>query len=132
MAIDHGLSHVVRDGDIIRVTLKGAFNLEGTERYELQARRVINSFNGAPFLMLVDDTEVEGGTPDAYAHLDRFNQWQNTQALVAKAFIVKQSLLKEIIMQRTPQLKLQNTGFFDNEAAAIRWLKQQQQEKIYE
>lgn len=132
MAAGHGLSHVVRDGDIIKVTLKGAFNLEGVEHYESQARRVISSFNNAPFMMLVDDIDVEGGTPEAYAQLDRFNQWQNTQKLVAKAFVVKQSLLKEIILHRTPQLREQNTAFFDSEADALHWLKQQGKEKFEE
>lgn len=132
MAAGHGHSHVIRDGNIIRATLEGAFNLEGAGQYEKQARREIGSFNGAPFLMLVDNTEVEGGTPEAYSELDRFNQWQNTQALVAKAIIVTQSLLKEILLQRTPNLSMQNSAFFDNEAEALCWLRQQEKDKFEE
>ncbi len=122
MTRDHGHSQVVCDGNIVRVILKGAFNREGAERYEMQARAAIESLDGKPFLMLVDDTEVEGGTPDAYAALDRFNQWQSTLPLIAKAFIVQQSLLEQILLRRTPSLKAQNTAFFNNTEQALQWL----------
>ncbi|GGW73102.1 STAS/SEC14 domain-containing protein [Alteromonas halophila] len=125
MAAGHGVSQVVCDGDIILVTLSGAFNQEGIELYEQKARDAIRAMKGEPFKMLIDDSDVEGGTPEAYAALDRFNQWQNTQPLRAKAFVVKQTLLQRILMKRTPALSSQNTAFFTSKKDALAWLNEQ-------
>ncbi|MEW9797651.1 STAS/SEC14 domain-containing protein [Alteromonas sp. CYL-A6] len=122
MAAPHGKTVVCTEGSIILTSFHGAFNADGIKEYIEKVKAEIARFAGQPFKMLVDDTDIEGGTPDAYEELNRYNEWLNTQPIVAKAFVVKQSVVKDIVLSRTPALKSQQIAFFHEKAEAIDWL----------
>ncbi|MCV2884875.1 hypothetical protein OE749_09220 [Aestuariibacter sp. AA17] len=119
----HGDFSVVIQDDIIEVQLIGMFNHEGTEQYVNKVKAAVAKFDGRPFSMLIDDLKMEGGTPEAYEILNRYNTWLNNQNLVAKALIIDSEVKKFIILDRTPALKNQNARFFKSRSKAIAWLR---------
>ena len=124
MPLKHGHSVVSVENNIIISKLSGAFNRTGVERYKKNVLDAISTLNGEPFSMLVDNTEVEGGTPEAFETLDNFNTWMATQPLLAKAFVYKSSVLKGVMEQRLSSLHSVPTEFFSDLKTALDWLKQ--------
>ncbi|BDX06306.1 hypothetical protein MACH26_18270 [Planctobacterium marinum] len=72
--------------------------------------------------MLVDDIEVEGGTPEAHEELQAYNLWLSQQRIVAKAIVIDNVVTQAIIAQRTPELAQQNTRYFNHIEEASDWL----------
>lgn len=120
----HGKSSVVEAGDIIIVILQGSFNSLGVTEYACKLKTVVDNRQGRPFAMLVNDLEIEGGTPEAYDELEIINKWMNTKPLIAKAFVLNSEITKQIILKRTPSLTSQNINFFIDENQATAWLNQ--------
>ena len=121
----HGEYQASCDGAIITGKLIGSFNETGITAYTEAMTALVKAFDGKPFAMLVDLSEVEGGTPDAYAALERYNQWLTGQTLVAKAMLYQSFVQAEILFTRSPTLKKQNTELFIDKAKALVWLEQQ-------
>ena len=113
------------DERIISAAFIGSFDEIGVQNYAKKIKRLVNSFQNQPFAMLINNLEIEGGTPDAYQALDKYNEWLNQQAIIAKAFIIDNNVTKQILLARTPALKQQNIAFFENQTDAKTWLKQQ-------
>lgn len=105
----------------------GSFNELGAENFTLAMREAIVTFNGKAFSILVDDLEVIGGTPQAYAELESYNQWLNSQNMIAKAMVIDSPVTLAIIEKYAPSREKQNIAIFDNRADAIYWLKEQMQ-----
>ena len=126
----HGQIKVCEEEFIITAAYIGQFNLEGTIIGLKELRNVIESLNGAPFTMLVDDLNVEGGTPEAYAELEVFNQWLNSQKMVAKAMLINSKLQLKIIDTLVESRKVQNIESFTDRKAAMDWLKSELSNKI--
>lgn len=124
---NHGEYAVLLTGNIIETTLKGSFNEYGILAYTQSVEAQVKVLNGQPFAMLVDDFEVEGGTPQAYAVLQEYNARLNKQQIIAKAFLINSCVQKEILLQRTPALNQQNIQFFQDRDIAIQWLQSQLQ-----
>lgn len=122
MASAHGKYSVEVDGDIIDVSLSGNFNKEGIVAYSERVREAVLAMAGKPFAMLIDSRLIEGGTPDAYDALEKYNHWLSTQKLIAKAVVMKNVVAQAILAQRTPTLTKQNTLYFDNRDDAVKWL----------
>ncbi len=120
----HGRHQVELVGNILQVKLIGSFNDEGVRAYSLSVQQAIEHLKGQPFAMLIDDLDVEGGTPEAFEELDKYNLWLATKPIIAKAFIIKSLALKEIILERTPALKNQEIAFFEDHVSALAWLQQ--------
>lgn len=121
----HGQHFVQREGQVIRVKLSGSFNEAGVCAYAAEVKEIVASLSGQPFAMLIDDLDVEGGTPKAYAALNDYNEWLNQQSVIAKAFVINSLALKDIILQRTPELQRQNIAFFFSYNDAEKWLIEQ-------
>ena len=119
----HGHIDIKVDGNIVTATYIGQFNHEGITKGISVLRNTVEQFNGAPFAMLVDDLAVEGGTPEAYAELELFNQWVNTQSMVAKAMLIHSKLKLKIIDSLVQSRKQQNIRLFDSHVEAYNWLK---------
>lgn len=120
----HGGSEVTTEGPIIIVRLKGLFNDLGVKRFTDAVRAFVATLNGAAFGILINDLELEGGTPEAYAELEQYNQWLNTQRLVAKAMVIDSSMKKDLINKLSPSRAKQNIEYFTSEEDALNWLKQ--------
>ncbi len=123
--MEHGGHSIVVNGNIIVLKLTGAFNEYGVFKFTQDVKGVIESFNGKIFSILVNNLELLGGTPEAYAELEKYNKWLNNQNMVAKAMVIKSSATLGIINSLVPSIKLQNMKDFDNKYEAIEWLKSQ-------
>lgn len=123
--VAHGQFDVSSHGQIILVKLAGSFNCAAIKAYAQAVKDKIAGLKGQEFAMLINDVNVEGGTPEAYDALNDYNAWLNEQAIVAKAFILSSLALKDIILKRTPELQHQNIAFFESSNTAITWLEQQ-------
>ncbi|MBO9489566.1 hypothetical protein J7384_04240 [Endozoicomonas sp. G2_1] len=121
----HGEFEVSLDGNIICCKLSGSFNEQGSLAYQKQTKDLILSFDKQPFGMFIDIVDIEGATPDAYSSLDIDHIWQLSRPLIAKAYLVKSLVYRDIFMRQSTVLEQQNSQFFTNKAEAIAWLKQQ-------
>jgi hypothetical protein len=75
--------------------------------------------------MLVDDTKLNGFTPEAYEIIEDNNKWLNRQNLIAKAFLMEGSVQAELDSYFIPSKKEQNITVFTELESAITWLKDQ-------
>ncbi|GMM85078.1 hypothetical protein MTsN2n4_23050 [Pseudoalteromonas sp. MTN2-4] len=126
----HGrFSTTLLENNIISAKLIGSFNERGCFNYTESVKHIVNALNGEPFAMLIDDLELEGGTPEAYQTLQAYNVWLNTQSIIAKAFIVNDRMTKHIILQRSPALLEQKIAFFETHEEAESWLSLQLYQK---
>lgn len=123
--VAHGECFVEREGNLIKARLKGMFNFSGGKQYTEGVQRCVEELNGEPFAILVNNLEVEGATPKAYQELERYNQWLNTQNMVAKAMVIQSKLQEGMIDSYSPARQEQNTRSFADEVSAMEWLKQQ-------
>lgn len=124
MSFLHGQFDVSTEENIILVKLVGSFNREGTCAYISRVKDVIQGFNGEPFAMMINDLELEGGTPEAYEALNEYNQWLNALPIIAKAFVIDNDAKKHIILANAPAITHQNIAFFKTQEDAISWLKE--------
>ncbi|MFY8274845.1 STAS/SEC14 domain-containing protein [Pseudoalteromonas sp. SSDWG2] len=124
MSLSHGTTHVELHDGIIEVAFIGSFNIYGVQAFVQKVKDIVSQLGEQEFAMLIDNTKVEGGTPEAYDELNRYNEWLCTQAMVAKAFVMESSMAISILLQRTPSLAKQNVEFFTNVEDARQWLKQ--------
>jgi len=120
---EHGEALIHIEENIIVAKLIGSFNKEGAKKYTSGMKKAVKELQGESFLMLVNDLELEGGTPGALQELEEYNYWLTTQKLIAKAMVVKSNMLIEVIDKFSPSQKLQKYAFFDNEKDACTWLK---------
>jgi hypothetical protein len=123
MSYCHGEVKISLTDNIITATFIGSFNYEGAVEYSRRIKSIVSSLEERPFVMIIDNTELEGGTPEGFEELEAFNSWLNQTQLKAKAFIMTSGVQKRIIESRTPSLSLQNTCFFSNYQEANEWLK---------
>ncbi|NMP30234.1 hypothetical protein HII17_01560 [Thalassotalea sp. M1531] len=121
----HGIFQVTLDNHIIECVLKGSFNEVGCLAYTTRVKEEVTALNGQPFAMLIDDLDLEGGTPEAYEVLNQYNHWLSNHPLAAKALIINSIIQKEIMLQQAPSLKSQNIEFFTDKEDAKKWLNKQ-------
>ncbi len=121
----HGQISVYLEGQIIHVNLKGQFNELGVREFTNKIKECVSEVGEYPFAILINDLEMEGGTPEAYQELELYNRWLNTQNLVAKAMVIESALQLKMIDRYSPSREKQNIQSFTNEAEALRWLQQE-------
>jgi len=119
----HGEVQICFENNIISATLIGSFNEEGAIKYTEGIKNIVKSLEGKKYAILVDNSDMEGGTPEAYQVLEQYNQWLNRTNLVAKAIIVKTLITTELIKTLSPSIKLQTTKSFKNKKLALQWLQ---------
>ncbi len=125
--IPHGEIKLTTQGGIIIARYVGQFNLQGLQIGVDNIRAIIDQFNNEPFAMLIDDLDLIGGTPEAYAELERFNQWLGTQKLIAKATVIDSSVKLKIIDSLVCSRATQNHQAFSDVPTALSWLSDQLQ-----
>ena len=123
MNIEHGEVIITTHNNIIIVKLIGGFNEFGAKKYTNGVKELVANFNGENFSILINNLEMEGGTPEAYDELEQYNKWLNTQKLTAKAMVISSIAAAHIIDHLSPSRKLQRCKSFDNEADAMHWLE---------
>lgn len=123
MSHEHGETKVALEGSLIRAKFIGSFNPAGVKAYASKIEGLLTQLNGQPFIMLIDNLQLVGGTPEAYKVLDEYNQWLNGQNLVAKAIVISSEFKAKIIDSLTPALKTQNMRYFTEKKEALDWLE---------
>lgn len=118
----HGQSDIHIEGNVIYVKLTGAFNEEGCKLYVEKVKSVILGFNNAPVKMLIDNCDLEGGTPDAYKCLDEYNIWCRDQNIIAKAIVTENIPVTSIIQKNVPSFRETEVEFFTDKEKALLWL----------
>lgn len=119
----HGQSKVYLKDDIIFSKLSGMFNDLGAEKFTNDVKRLVLLLGDRPFGILIDDLDLEGGTPEAYAILEEYNQLLNTKFLKAKAMVMSSNAHKDIINKLSPSRKKQNIQYFLIEGETVTWLQ---------
>jgi len=119
----HGEVSFTLQDNIIIATLVGSFNEFGAEKYTEGLKGYINDFAQESFAILVDNSLMDGGTPEAYQVLEKYNQWLNTTSMVAKAIVVQSLVTNELIEFLSPSIKHQTVKCFNEKAPALKWLQ---------
>ncbi|NQZ21499.1 MAG: hypothetical protein HRT53_05520 [Colwellia sp.] len=125
MNIPHGECFISVDEDIICIKSVGAFNLEGIIKANQDVEVVVRSFGQKRFKLLIDYSEIEGATPEAYDKLNECNIWLNSQNMIAKAVVIHSAVNLTLLGIRAPARNLQNDKNFENKVTAMEWLKLQ-------
>ena len=129
----HGESSFHVDGNIITFVMKGAFNEYGFIAAVKRLKNIVASFKGEKFYILMDITEGIGGTPELYDEMNQYNEWLNSQNMIAKAIVILSKMNLDIYSARVTTNKKQNQKSFDNVPDALNWLKQVNiNNKLYE
>lgn len=123
MNIEHGESTIIAKDNIIHITLKGAFNEYGAIGVSKTTMEIIRNFNQKRFMLLVNLLSLDGATPEAFNISNEFNEWLNSQNMVAKAIVITSQAIKAIDQQWVPSKVVQNVEYFYSEDDALRWLK---------
>ncbi|GAB2705115.1 STAS/SEC14 domain-containing protein [Aliiglaciecola aliphaticivorans] len=114
------------EDNIVYQTFRGMFSGHTAATYLSETKKMINQFDGKPFAMLIDISDMLGLTPEGYEMIDKFNHWVNSQNLVAKAIVVSNDVIGKIVSERVPELKKQNVRYFHDLHDAIEWVKNTQ------
>jgi len=123
MPLSHGKVEVSLEGNVISAVFIGSFNAESVCEYGNTVKSIVMSLEDRSFVMLIDNTKLDGGTPEAFSELEAINAWVNNTRLKAKAFIINCEINKQIMLHRTPSLALQNVNFFSTHQEANAWLE---------
>lgn len=121
----HGKCLVSVKDDIIYIMAAGSFNKEGITKSIQDIQSAIETFDDRGFKLLIDFTDIEGGTPKAFVKINEFNLWLNHQKLIAKAVVFSLAMTLPLLDSRAPARKLQNNKGFENKISAIEWLNLQ-------
>ncbi len=123
--ISHGIYKITQHGNTIEVVLSGAFNEFGAIDWTEAVKNIITTYQGKPFAILMDLTQAQGATPEAFDIGERYNEWLNTQNLVAKAVVYGSKVLKDIELSIAKAKKKQHIKNFDDIEQARIWLQSQ-------
>jgi hypothetical protein len=125
MNSDHGQCDVSVDENIVYIKSIGAFNLEGILKANQDIMSAVSSLGEQSFKLLVDFSELEGATPEAFEKLNELDVWLSKQSMTAKAVIINSSMTLSILGKRVPARNSHNDKNFEGRAEAIEWLKLQ-------
>jgi len=123
--LSHGTYVLTYQNNIIEVTLSGAFNEYGVIDWTNAIKKTIASFNGEKFCILMDLRKALGGTPEAFEQANQYNDWLNSQNMVAKAVIFENAVLAEIERVMVSAKRFQKIKNFHDIIEARQWLSDQ-------
>ena len=124
MTLDHGDVSIRVENNIIIAETKGAFNEYGARKYtEAVKKEIKQRFGNSPFSMLVNIEKIDGGTPEAFVELEKYNEWLNSQQLIAKAMVTNSQTNIQLLEKYSPSRAKQNIKNFVCEKEALSWLK---------
>jgi len=121
----HGRFGLVKDGNIIIVTVKDSFNESGAITWTKALIEMIQTFNDTPFFLLMNNENYGGFTLDAFNISTEFNDWLSHQAMIAKAIVCSNSAFIDLNKKNIPTLVKQKIRYFDNIDDALDFLKSQ-------
>lgn len=126
---EHGSFSINVNQEKCRITLSliGSFNEVAINHCSLEIKKVVKSLNGAAFTLINNGETFDGATPEAYEASERFNEWLNTQNLIAKANITKSKVLAGLSEKLIDALHDQNVRFFDSVDEAEEWISEQEE-----
>jgi len=83
-----------------------------------------------PFALLVDISEVEGATPEAFDMVKHIVNRLPEMGLIAKAYVYKGPVIRGMMFQRIPELKHMDYLFFTDFDKASQWLFSEYKQKL--
>ena len=120
--LEHGNHTIEVRGNTITLTLFGEFNRQGALSYIQAMKDTIVQFAGQPIVILVDNTQLTGGTPNAYEESNNYNQWLATQKVLAVATVYSSEVFNVIDKARVTNKELLNYKAFSTSEEAQQWL----------
>jgi len=123
----HGEYHIEVINDIIKISVRGAFNDIGAKALAIDLKKTIEAYGQEPFAIMANLLDFDGGTPEVFAESDEFNAWLNSKNMMAKALIFTSPVLIAIEKTLVTSKAKQNIQYFDNTSAAKKWLDKQMQ-----
>ncbi|MBD1390156.1 hypothetical protein IC617_12010 [Neiella sp. HB171785] len=123
MNLIHGRYQVDVEDNIIHITMADSFNEFTIEAIATLIKQAVASLNDQPFYLLVDISQVDGGTPEAFAASAEFNLWLDQQKLIAKALVTQSILFQQINESRVRETSPQRVAYFEDIGAAKRWFE---------
>jgi len=111
----------VKDG-IIWLTLKGEFNVESVNAYDKEIKTLVKGMQNTGFLMLINNLNLIGATPEAYQESNKHNEWLAGQNLIGKATVYPSDFLKTIDSKMVPSKNKINHEVFHTIEQAKHWL----------
>tara|TARA_R110002074_G_scaffold30335_1_gene86021 strand:+ start:128 stop:523 length:396 start_codon:yes stop_codon:yes gene_type:complete len=121
----HGKYDIEVNRDIIKITISGAFNDVGAKALAIELKNIVIEFDHAPFAIMANMLEFDGGTPEVFAESEEFNTWLNSKNMVAKALIFTSPALIAIEQALVRSKAKQNIQYFKTECEALQWLNDQ-------
>ncbi|MCL1141208.1 hypothetical protein [Shewanella gaetbuli] len=122
MSVEHGEFTIAVEGRVIKSKMIGSFNEYGAHRYTCAVIEIVKSFNQQPFAMLIDNSELLGGTPEAYQVLEEYNIWVNQQNMQGKAFVFPAAIMATIMKNLAPSMRADNIKIFSSMSDATNWI----------
>jgi len=123
--MEHGESTFTLTSNIITMKASGSFNQEGALKTSQTLKEFIGKVQGESFKLLLDYSDVEGATPEAYTEINNCNIWLNSQKMLAKAIVNGSNMTTDILNIRAPARKQHNTKAFPSHKLALLWLAEQ-------
>ena len=119
----HG-THIIKvNNRIIFSKISGACNEYNILEFAKKVEEIVNDFNGDSFCLLVDFTDIIGGTPEAFNEANKFNEWLNTQNMIAKAIVATSQSFLVVNDSRIIAQESQDYKNFYNLEDAQKWLE---------
>ena len=113
----HGEIQIQLDGQILRVTAVGAFNLEGTrsayQRIEVAATQIYQR----PWAKLTDFRECMLGAPECLELIGFHNQWCLQHGCIGMALVVSNAFVRDLYKVQNPTDGLPIAVFTDPDTA---------------
>jgi len=122
MNLDHGEFSIQVKENLITLSLIGEFNEYSTRAYAAEIKSLVESFQGAPFLILVNNLNLVGATPEAYTESNKHNEWLYTTSMIGKATVYPNTFLADVDASRVSSKKYLNCRNFTNISKAKAWL----------
>lgn len=122
MWLIHGDFQVDVEGNLINVTLKGAFNEHAVIKLSEKIKSIIEAFDGKPFTIIINALSFEGATPEAYLETNQHNKWLNEKNMLGKAIVHISKTLMAIDITYKKEIPGQNTREFSTLREAKNWV----------
>ena len=99
---EHGNYDLQRHGQIMLISIEGAWNVPAFEHYECDLRSLAEEmFSAGPWGLIMDARRWELSTPDVLPMVSRLSAWLDQRRLKGSALITKGDFLSESVARET-------------------------------
>lgn len=123
--VQHGHFEVRSQGQVIYISIEGSFNEEGVANYIKHVERIVEEQQGKPFAILLDATNLEGGTPECWDAAAQMNLRLADKQLIAKAIVSKGAFVTSLADKVNKPALQTRVKLFTDRKSALSWLQQQ-------